>query len=62
MAFVTLEDTYGAVECVFFPKTYEKFKDCEIEEFYSDSKSDTPMAEISKKAFLVDGNKIYIWN
>ena len=27
MAFVTLEDTYGAVECVFFPKTYEKFKD-----------------------------------
>ena len=41
---------------------YEKFKDCEIEEFYSDSKSDTPMAEISKKAFLVDGNKIYIWN
>lgn len=28
MAFVTLEDTYGAVECVFFPKTYEKFKDC----------------------------------
>ena len=28
MAFVTLEDTYGAVECVFFPKTYEKYKDC----------------------------------
>ena len=27
MAFVTVEDTYGAIECVFFPKTFEKFKD-----------------------------------
>ena len=27
MAFVTIEDTYGAIECVFFPKTYEKYKD-----------------------------------
>ena len=27
MAFVTIEDTYGAIECVFFPKTFEKFKD-----------------------------------
>ena len=27
MAFVTIEDSYGAIECVFFPKTYAKFKD-----------------------------------
>ena len=27
MAFVTVEDSYGAIECVFFPKTFEKFKD-----------------------------------
>lgn len=27
MAFVTVEDSYGAIECVFFPKTYAKFKD-----------------------------------
>ncbi len=27
MAFVTVEDTYGAIECVFFPKTFEKFRD-----------------------------------
>ncbi|HBF86519.1 MAG TPA: DNA polymerase III subunit alpha [Clostridiales bacterium] len=26
MSFVTLEDAYGAVECVFFPKTHEKYK------------------------------------
>lgn len=33
-----------------------------IEEFYSDSYSDTPLAEISKKAFLVKGNNIKKWN
>lgn len=40
---------------------YEHFGKIEIEEFYSDSKSDTPMAEISKKAFLVDGGIISEW-
>ena len=40
---------------------YEEFKNGEIDEFYSDSLSDTPMAEISKKAFLVNGNKITEW-
>ena len=39
----------------------EKFKDGEVDEFYSDSLSDTPLAEISKKAFLVNGNKITEW-
>ena len=32
-----------------------------IEEFYSDSYSDTPMAEISEKAFLVKGDSILPW-
>ncbi|MBQ8725516.1 MAG: DNA polymerase III subunit alpha [Clostridia bacterium] len=27
MSFVTVEDFYGAIECVFFPKSHEKFKD-----------------------------------
>lgn len=40
---------------------YEEFKDGEVDEFFSDSLSDTPMAEISKKAFLVKGNKITEW-
>ncbi len=26
MAYITLEDMYGQIECVLFPKTYEKFK------------------------------------
>lgn len=32
-----------------------------IDEFYSDSHSDDPMAAISKKAFLVKGKKITEW-
>jgi len=35
--------------------------DGEIDEFYSDSYSDTPLAEISKKAFMVKKNKISNW-
>lgn len=31
------------------------------ERFYSDSYSDSPMAKISKKAFIVKGNKIIPW-
>ncbi len=33
----------------------------EIDEFYSDSHSDDPLAEISKKAFIVKGNRIENW-
>lgn len=38
------------------------FKDAEIDEFYSDSYSDTPLAKISKKAFIVKGNRISDWS
>ena len=34
-------------------------KSCD--EFYSDSKSDTPMAMIADKAYIVNGEKIYSW-
>lgn len=33
-----------------------------INEFYSDSHSDTPLAKISNKAYMVKKNKIYDWN
>lgn len=33
----------------------------DIDEFYSDSESDLPLAEISKKAFMVKGNTITDW-
>ncbi len=39
----------------------EKFKNAEIGAFYSDSKSDEPMAKIAKNAFLVRGEKINEW-
>ena len=40
----------------------EEFGEAEIEAFYSDSHSDDPMAEISKKAFLIKGEEILDWN
>lgn len=39
----------------------ENFKQFEIEKFYSDSLSDTPMAELSSQAFLVSKNIIKPW-
>lgn len=40
---------------------YNEFKDGIIDEFYSDSKSDNPLAKISKKAFLVKKNERLAW-
>lgn len=40
----------------------EEYKDFIIKEFYSDSKSDKYLAEISKKSFLVKKNKIKEWS
>ena len=34
----------------------------DIDEFYSDSHSDDPLAKISKKAFLVKGDRILDWD
>lgn len=43
-------------------KRYKKiFPNGEIDKFYSDSKSDTPLAEISKQAFIVHGDKTEQW-
>lgn len=42
-----LNEAYGISEC---------------DEFYSDSFSDTPLAEISKKAFIVRKNELTPWN
>ena len=39
----------------------EKFLDKEIENFYSDHYSDTPMSLISKKSSIVKGEKIKKW-
>ncbi len=39
------------------PRFRAVFPDAEVEEFYSDSRSDTPLAKIAKKAYLVKGNQ-----
>lgn len=38
------------------------FKKEDIEEFYSDSLSDSPLADISEKPFIVIGEKLIPWN
>jgi hypothetical protein len=40
---------------------YDMFPDGKIDNFYSDSYSDSPLAEISKKAYLVKGNQLLDW-
>ena len=55
---------YSGINCQGDEKVrrfYETFPDGVIDEFYSDSYSDTPLAELSKKAFLVDGESVSPW-
>ena len=40
---------------------YERYPEGKIEEFYSDSRADTPLAEIAQKAFLVKGERLENW-
>lgn len=40
---------------------YEKYPDAVTECFYSDSLTDTPMAEIAEKAYIVDRGKLSPW-
>lgn len=41
---------------------YEKYPDGKIEEFYSDSYSDAPLAKISEKAYIVKGDELIDWD
>jgi phosphatidylglycerophosphatase C len=40
----------------------EKLGDCQIEQFYSDSLSDLPLAKLAKKAFMVKRERIDPWD
>lgn len=40
---------------------YEVFPDGKIDKFYSDSYSDTPLAEIADKAYIVKGEELSEW-
>lgn len=39
----------------------EKFDICKIDKFYSDSKSDEPLAKVAKEAYMVKKGKIVRW-
>lgn len=39
-----------------------QFPDAEVDEFYSDSFSDTPLALLAKRAFIVEGETLIPWN
>lgn len=55
---------YEDVNCYGLEKVHrfeEVFKDGIIDDFYSDSYSDSPMAKLSKKAFLVKNGKLISW-
>ena len=52
------ENCYGKRKPEFFR---ERFGDARIGAFYSDSKSDAPMATMATNAFLVRGEKIMVW-
>ena len=52
------KNCYGESKVAFFR---ERFGDTEIGAFYSDSRSDAPMAKLAKRAFLVKGEKINEW-
>ncbi len=40
----------------------EQYPNAEIDEFYSDSYSDEPLALLAKKAFIVEGETLKPWN
>ncbi len=40
---------------------YEVFPNSQIHNFYSDSYSDTPLANLADKAFMVKKNNIFDW-
>lgn len=40
----------------------EKYPDGVIDEFYSDSYSDEPLARLANKAYIVDGDKLTEWD
>jgi phosphoserine phosphatase len=53
------ENCHGKEKVVRFRALYKNNK---VDKFYSDSKSDTPMAMISEEPYLVKGNKIKPWS
>ena len=56
---ITGENCRGEEKVRRFKKEYQSTS---IDEFYSDSKSDTPLKELARKAFLVNKNQLTPWD
>lgn len=41
---------------------FSAFPDGVIDAFYSDSRSDKPLARLAKSAYLVKGDRLFVWN
>jgi len=52
------KNCYGEEKVV---RLMERLPDCVPEEFYSDSLSDTPMAQVSRRAYIVLGETLIPW-
>ncbi|MFV0479256.1 MAG: haloacid dehalogenase-like hydrolase [Anaerorhabdus sp.] len=52
------KNCYGQEKVRRFDEFYQRY---DVESFYSDSYSDDPLAQISKQAYLVKGNKLLPW-
>ena len=52
------KNCYGDQKPIRFEELYSL---SDVDEFYSDSYSDDPMAKVAKKSFLVTGDKITNW-
>lgn len=40
---------------------FEKYSEEKIDEFYSDSISELPLAQLAENSFLVQGDQIVVW-
>lgn len=54
----TGKNCYGAEKVA---RLRERLPGCVISEFYSDSLSDTPLAQLAERAYIVDGDNINPW-
>lgn len=43
------------------PRFLERYPSAVVDEFYSDSLSDTPLARLAKKAWVIDGEELTPW-
>ena len=56
---------YDGLNCYHAEKVkrfYDLYPDAQVDEFYSDSYSDEPLALLAKKAYIVDGDTLIDWD